>query len=389
MSKYNFFEEVDRKNTFSLKWDIKRGRPSEALPFWVADMDFKLPDEILSDMNEFVSKGVFGYSEPTTLYFDALEDWYKRRYSASIDRDLITLTPGVVFSLCTLIRILTNPRDSVIILSPVYYPFKESVVDNNRTIVESNLVFNGIRYEIDFIDFENKIIENDVKLFILCNPHNPVGRVWTINELEKLNEICKKHNVFIISDEIHQDFVFEENKFHTMLNICDKNFCVVSSASKSFNIPGLQLGYTIFNDIFLKQKFKKELDKIGYSQVSLLGLVASCSAYNKGETWLREVKDYIWDNVLFVIDYFKKNMPEVKVLRPEGTYLVWLDFNLVTKDYKKISDIILNKALVWLDDGYIFGSSGEGFERINVATRRDYLELALKRIVEAFKELKI
>lgn len=388
MSKYNFFEEVDRKNTFSLKWDIKRGRPSEALPFWVADMDFKLPDEILSDMNEFVSKGVFGYSEPTTLYFDALEDWYKRRYSASIDRDLITLTPGVVFSLCTLIRILTNPRDSVIILSPVYYPFKESVVDNNRTIVESNLVFNGIRYEIDFVDFENKIIENDVKLFILCNPHNPVGRVWTINELEKLNEICKKHNVFIISDEIHQDFVFEDNKFHTMLNICDKNFCVVSSASKSFNIPGLQLGYTIFNDIFLKQKFKKELDKIGYSQVSLLGLVASCSAYNKGEAWLKEVKDYIWDNVLFVIDYFKKNMPEVKVLRPEGTYLVWLDFNLVTKDYKKISDIILNKALVWLDDGYIFGSSGEGFERINVATRRDYLELALKRIVEAFKELK-
>ena len=389
MSKYNFFEEVDRKNTFSLKWDIKRGRPSEALPFWVADMDFKLPDEILRDMNEFVSKGVFGYSEPTTLYFDALEDWYKRRYSASIDRDLITLTPGVVFSLCTLIRILTNPRDSVIILSPVYYPFKESVVDNNRTIVESNLVFNGIRYEIDFIDFENKIIENDVKLFILCNPHNPVGRVWTINELEKLRDICKKYNVFIISDEIHQDFVFEENKFHTMLNICDKNFCVVSSASKSFNIPGLQLGYTIFNDIFLKQKFKKELDKIGYSQVSLLGLVASCSAYNKGERWLREVKDYIWDNVLFVIDYFKKNMPEVKVLRPEGTYLVWLDFNLVTKDYKKISDIILNKALVWLDDGYIFGSSGEGFERINVATRRDYLELALKRIVEAFKELKI
>ncbi len=389
MSKYNFFEEVDRKNTFSLKWDIKRGRPSEALPFWVADMDFKLPDEILRDMNEFVSKGVFGYSEPTTLYFDALEDWYKRRYSASIDRDLITLTPGVVFSLCTLIRILTNPTDSVIILSPVYYPFKESVVDNNRTIVESNLVFNGIRYEIDFIDFENKIIENDVKLFILCNPHNPVGRVWTINELEKLRDICKKHNVFIISDEIHQDFVFEENKFHTMLNICDKNFCVVSSASKSFNIPGLQLGYTIFNDIFLKQKFKKELDKIGYSQVSLLGLVASCSAYNKGERWLREVKDYIWDNVLFVIDYFKKNMPEVKVLRPEGTYLVWLDFNLVTKDYKKISDIILNKALVWLDDGYIFGSSGEGFERINVATRRDYLELALKRIVEAFKELKI
>lgn len=389
MSKYNFFEEVDRKNTFSLKWDIKRGRPSEALPFWVADMDFKLPDEILRDMNEFVSKGVFGYSEPTTLYFDALEDWYKRRYSASIDRDLITLTPGVVFSLCTLIRILTNPTDSVIILSPVYYPFKESVVDNNRTIVESNLVFNGIRYEIDFIDFENKIIENDVKLFILCNPHNPVGRVWTINELEKLRDICKKHNVFIISDEIHQDFVFEENKFHTMLNICDKNFCVVSSASKSFNIPGLQLGYTIFNDIFLKQKFKKELDKIGYSQVSLLGLVASCSAYNKGERWLREVKDYIWDNVLFVIDYFKKNMPEVKVLRPEGTYLVWLDFNLLTKDYKKISDIILNKALVWLDDGYIFGSSGEGFERINVATRRDYLELALKRIVEAFKELKI
>ncbi len=389
MSKYNFDEVIDRKNTFSLKWDIKRGRPEDALPFWVADMDFKLPNEILNDMSEFIRGGIFGYSEPTTKYFDALEAWYRRRYGAKIERDLVTLTPGVVFSLSTLIRILTNPSDSVLILSPVYYPFKESVVDNNRKIVESDLVFNGVKYEIDFSDFENKIIENDVKLFILCNPHNPVGRVWTLNELEKLNEICQKHNVFIISDEIHQDFVYEDNKFHTMLNICDKNFVVVSSASKSFNIPGLQLGYTIFDDRSLKQKFKKELDKIGYSQVSVLGLVASCSAYNNGEEWLSEVKDYIWGNILFVIDFFKKNMPKVKVLRPEGTYLVWLDFNDVTKDYKKISDIILNKALVWLDDGYIFGKSGEGFERINVATRRDYLKQALERIVEAFNQLKL
>ncbi len=387
MSKYDFSEIVDRKNTFSLKWDIKRGRPENALPFWVADMDFKLPDEILTPMKEFIDGGVFGYSEPTDKYFDALEGWYKRQYDAIIDRNLITLTPGVVFSLCTLIRILTKEDDSVIILSPVYYPFKESVVDNNRNIVESNLRFNGIRYEIDFLDFENKIVENNVKLFILCNPHNPVGRVWTKEELIRLNNICKKHNVFIISDEIHQDFVFELNKFTTMLNICDKNFVVVSSASKSFNIPGLQLGYTIFNDSLIKQKFKKELDRIGYSQVSVLGLVVSTAAYNKGLEWLEEVKKYIWDNVLFVIDYFKKNMPKVKVLRPEGTYLLWLDFNGVLDDYKKISDVILNKALVWLDDGYIFGKMGEGFERINVATRRDYLKLALDNIVNAFKDV--
>ena len=386
MGNYNFDLEINRYNTNSLKYDIKRGRPDNILPFWVADYDFKCPDFLIDKLIEKSKHGIFGYSEPLDSYFVSLKNWYKRRYDIDIDTSKIKLTNGVVFSICQLIKSVTNELDSIIINEPVYYPFKSSIIANNRKVISSDLIKINDKYYFDYNDFEKKIIDNNVKAYILCNPHNPVGRAWTEDELIKIFDICNKHNVFIISDEIHADFVYENNKFNSAHKFLKKNFAICSALTKTFNIPGLKISYAIIKDPLIRTKYYKELDKVGYSQQSIIGMVATKEAYNNGDLWLKELKDYIWDNILHIKEYLDKYLPKIKFIIPDGTYLIWLDFNRYNLSASELKELI-KKANLWLDDGIIFGRSGSGFERINVATTRYNIDIMLNSLFKVFKDL--
>ena len=279
-----------------------------------------------------------------------------------------------------MIRSVTKENDAILINEPVYYPFKSSIVANDRIPISSDLVNIDNRYYFDFDDFEEKIILNHVKAYILCNPHNPVGRAWSEEELLRIIDICKRHNVFIISDEIHGDFVYNV-KFNTVLKYLDKNFAVVSALSKTFNIPGLQISHTYIADSDIYIKFLNELDRVGYSQLSFFGLVASEVLFKEGD----ELKDYLWKNILFVKEYLEEKLPKLKLIIPEATYLVWIDFREYGYSVKELRNIIINKCNLWLDDGIIFGNSGSGFQRINIALPKHRLKIALDSLYEVFK----
>lgn len=386
MPNYNFDEFINRKNTYSLKWDfaVERGKKSGVLPFWVADMDFRLTNEILNPLIDKIKEGIFGYSDPKDDYYEALISWYLKHYKINIRKENIIINSSVVSSICSLIRIASKENDAILINEPVYYPFKLSILANKRKAISSDLIIEEGKYKIDFVDFENKIKNNNIKAYILCNPHNPVGRVWDKDELEKIVSICKKYNVFIISDEIHADFCYEK-EFISIANF-DTNYAIVSALTKTFNIPGFKIAHAIIPNEIIYDNFKNDLDKIGYSQQSIMGLVASKTAMLYGEEWLSELKDYLWNNILYVDNYLKTYLPKIKLIKPEGTYLIWLDFNEFNLTHKRLSDLI-EKANLWLDDGIIFGRSGKGYQRINIATPKVNIDLMLKSLYEVFKNL--
>lgn len=388
--KYDFDKIYDRKNTNSLKYDFakERKKPDDLIPLWVADMDFRAPDEVVSALKNKAEHGIFGYSEPKAEYFDALVHWFSSRHGWAADGRKFVLSCSVVFSICALIRALTNVGDSVIICQPVYYPFAEAVTDNDRRLIVSELKNENGLYTVDYEDFENKIRENRVKLFILCNPHNPVGRVWTEEELTKIGNICLKHGVFVISDEIHADFVYGANK-HTVFSAINKEFeknCAVCTApTKTFNLAGLHIANTYIYDDVIRRKYKKELDKQGYSQPNVMGLVACQAAYTYGAEWVDELKFYLSENLAFVREYVNTNLPQIKLVEPQGTYLIWLDFRGLGLTDGELARFVQNKAKLWTDDGYIFGAGGSGFERINIACPRSVLKKAFDNLKNAME----
>lgn len=361
------------------------------LPLWVADMDFQTSPEIIEALNKAVSHGIYGYSESKEEYFDAVYNWYNDNFNWHVKKEWLIKTPGVVFAIVLAINALTNEGDSVLIQNPVYYPFTEVIIDSNRKLVNNSLVRNGKKYEIDFEDFEKKIIENNVKLFILCSPHNPVGRVWKKWELEKIGDICLKHNVKIVSDEIHSDFVYPENKHIVFSSLDEKyqNITITCTAStKTFNLAGLQISNIFIPNLEIRKKVLKQLDRVGYSQVNLMGLVACEVAYKYGRQWLNELKEYLLDNLNFLRDYLETNIPQIKLIEPEGIYLIWLDCSALGLEDKELEKFIVEKAKLWLDSGYIFGKEGEGFQRINIACPRETLKKALEQLKEAVDEIK-
>lgn len=385
-----FDKEINRYNTNSLKYDFKKERrkPEDIMPMWVADMDFMCPKEILDDMHKRIDHGIFGYTKEDNEYFEAINSWYKRNFNVELKREWLIPTPGVVFALATSVKTLTDEDDYVLINNPVYYPFIDVVIDNKRKVISSDLVLKDNHYEIDFIDFENKIRDYHVKLFLLCSPHNPVGRVWTKNELDKIIEICKKYNVFIVSDEIHSDFVW--NSKHTcLLNYLDyqENIILCTSPSKTFNLSGLQVANIFIPNSKIKVKFQNELWNTGYSLINTFGLVACKSAYLKGQNWLDELRVYLKENIITVDNFLKERLPKIKLIYPEGTYLLWLDFNALGLTDDEIDDIMINKAKLWLDNGKIFGNTGKGFQRINIALPKDKLQEALNNLEKAFKDI--
>lgn len=386
---YDFDTVTDRKNTNAIKYDLakKRGKPEDAVSLWVADMDFPTAPCIQKAVAEKAAHGIWGYSRPDNRYYDALKKWYKERHNFEVQNEWVVNTPGVCFALATAVKAFTKEGESVLIQKPVYYPFFNIINSLQRKVVNSSLILKNNHYEIDFDDFERKIVQENVKMFILCSPHNPGGRVWTKQELQKISEICLAHNVLVVSDEIHSDITFGSN-VHTVYGSLSeqalKNSIICTAPSKSFNLAGLQFSNIFIADEKLKKAFSEELDKTGYDEPSVFGIVAATAAYSEGADWFDSVKSYIWENILFAKKYIEENAPQIKVLVPEGTYLLWVDFSKTGLSDSEINDRVLNKAKVWLDRGSMFGKEGEKFQRINCATPRIILEDALKRICSQF-----
>ena len=386
----NFDNVINRRNTDCLKFDFaeRRGMPKDVLPLWVADMDFQTSSYIQDALEERIKHGIFGYSETTKPYFEAVSGWMKTHHDWEIKENWIIKTPGIVFALAMAVKTFTNVGDNVLIQLPVYYPFSEVITDNGRNIVSNTLYLgDDNRYHIDYEDFEKKITENNIKLFLLCNPHNPVGRVWTKEELTKLGDICVKHGVTVVSDEIHQDFVFK-GKHQVFANI-KKDFADITvtctAPSKTFNIASLMVSNIIISNPELKKKFRQKVNAAGISQIGVMGLIACEAAYKNGGEWYEAMLSYVNDNIEFTKKYVEDNLKCVNMVEHEGTYLVWLDFRQTGLSVDELEDTIINKAGLWLDSGRIFGESGRGFQRINVACQRSILKEALDRINKAIQ----
>lgn len=381
----DFDRIIDRKNTRCLKYDfaVKRGMPEDVLPLWVADMDFETSSYIEDALTERVQEGIFGYSDVQTPYFEIIRDWMIRHHDWEPQEKWLIKTPGVVFALAMAVKAYTDPGDKVLLQQPVYYPFSEVIIDNGREVVSNDLVLTEDgTYKIDFADFEQKIIANGIKLFLLCSPHNPVGRVWTKEELEKIGDICVKHGVTVVSDEIHNDFIWEGT--HTVFAGIKKEFADISvtctSPSKTFNLASMLISNIFIPNQILRRKFRKEMDRAGISQLSVLGLVATEAAYAHGDEWYAAMKIYVRDNIAFARAYVEENLPGVRMIDTQGTYLIWLDFRQTGLTVEELDHKIIYEAGLWLDSGKIFGKTGEGFERINVACPRAVLQEALDRI---------
>ncbi len=386
---YDFDTIVPRKGTGCIKYDgaKENGLPEDILPLWVADMDFRTAPEILSRMKDSVSHGIFGYADPGDGYDKAVIRWYEERFDWRIEKEWLVRTPGVVFALSAAVRAFTKEGESVLIERPVYYPFSDVILSGNRKLVNSPLLYKNGHYEIDFEDFEEKITENAVRLFLLCSPHNPVGRVWKEWELKKMADICIKHDVIIISDEIHSDFVYPGNK-HTVLatlsaEVADRAV-ICTAPSKTFNLAGLQISNIVISNPVLRKKFVKAVHSIGYLECNIFGLVSCQAAYEEGGPWLDELKQYLWENYLYVKEYIETRMPRIKLLKPEGTYLLWMDFGALGLSTEELESFITKKAGLWLDGGTMFGEEGKGFQRLNMACPRATLKQAMERLEKAY-----
>ncbi len=381
----NFDEIVNRKGTDCLKYDfaVRRGMPEDVLPLWVADMDFKTTSYVEDAVIERTKHGIFGYTESKEEYFQSVAGWMRRYHNWEIRPEWLIKTPGVVFALAMAVKAFTEKGDSVLIQQPVYYPFSEVIRDNGRVVVSNDLYLGeDNRYHIDLADFEKKIVEHHVKLFLLCSPHNPTGRVFTKEELTAMGDLCVKHGVKIISDEIHNDFVFRGE--HTVFAAVKKEYeeisVICTSPSKTFNLASMLISNIFIPNRELRKRFQHEVDAAGISQLSALGLAATKAAYEQGDEWYGQMMSYVGENIRYVKEYVKENLPGVTVIDGEGTYLVWLDFRGTGLNPEELDHRIIYEAKLWLDSGKIFGHTGAGFQRINVAAPRAILTECLERI---------
>ena len=385
---YDFDTPVNRQGTDCLKFDRaeQRHRSPDLLSLWVADMDFPTPPEVVQALCERSKHGIFGYTEPGSAYFDALDDWCTRRYGFRQPADEVTVTPGVVFALAAAVHAFTGPGDAVVVQQPVYYPFTGVVKEGARTLANAPLAFDGSRYSIDFDAFERTVADTGAKLFLLCNPHNPVGRAWTADELGRLARICARHGVTIVSDEIHMDFARPGHEHVSLatLDACqDGRFVLCTSASKTFNLAGLQVANVLIPNADMRRAFRRAIDAAGYSQPNTLGLVATQAAYEHGGPWLSELKGYLEGNWSLLASTLEQRVPQLRLVNAESTYLAWIDCRDLGLDAARLERFIEDEAGLWLDCGHIFGTGGEGFIRINIATQRAYLARALDQLCAA------
>lgn len=393
MTNYDFDRVIDRTGTGCLKYDFHaaRGKAGDLLPLWVADMDFALPAEALDALKQRVDHGIFGYTQPLQPYYNAVLSWIEQHQLWKPQQDWLVTTPGVVFALACAVRAFTQPGDAVLIQQPVYYPFKNVVVDNGRTLVNAPLSYCDGTHSIDFAAFEETIVERAVKLFILCNPHNPASRVWTRDELSCIARICAEHNVIVVSDEIHADFIWGDRSFCSYGSLGEEagdQWIVCTAPSKSFNIAGLQISNIFIPNPELRRHFRSARGATGYDEPSTLGLAATQACYTLGQEWLAQACDYIYANICFMRDYLAEHAPQLHLVDCQGTYLAWVDCKALGLDAEGIRELVEDKARLWLDLGDMFGQDGAGFIRFNVACPRSVLERALRQLCDAVSEVR-
>ena len=394
MATYDFDAPVERRGTDSVKFDcaVRFGRPEDALPLWVADMDFPAPPAVLEALSARVRHGVFGYTIAGDGYRAAVTGWLRDRHAWDIRPEWIVAIPGVVYGLSTAVRAFTEPGDAVVIQPPVYYPFGEVIRDNGRVVAQAHLVYGEDgRYTIDFEALEQAFEETGAKLFLLCSPHNPVGRVWREDELRRLGEICLAHDVIVASDEIHMDFVRPGHThipFASLSHELAERTVAFTSASKTFNLAGLQAANAIIANDALRERFARAVRVSACNEPNVLGLVANEAAYRHGAEWLDELRKYLEGNWSFLRDFLRQRIPALTLVEAEGTYLAWIDCRKLGLDDHALKRFMLDEAKLWLDQGDMFGPEGGGFVRINIATQRATLERALVQLEHAVASLR-
>lgn len=388
MTKYNFHHYIDRQNTDSMKWGMTKNLfgSEDVLPMWVADMDFEAPPEVIEALRKRMNHGIFGYSYVPSSAGEAMRDWLIKRHGWNTDLSWILYSPGVVPAIGMAIQALTKPGDKVLIQSPVYTPFFNMIKNNNRVVVNSPLEIKDNKFHINISDFEDKL-KQGVKLFLLCNPHNPGGRVWTEEELRKMAELCLKFNVVIVSDEIHSDLIFKPNK-HIPLASMDNRFAgqtiTFMAPSKTFNLAGLQASAVIIPDERLRRAFQAVQIRLGITSINPFGAIGLETAYRYGEEWLEELLQYLYENVLICKEFIEKEIPGISVMMPDATYLIWLDCRKLGLSDKEIWNALTKKGKLGLEPGPKYGPGGEGFLRMNIGCSRNVLFEGLKRLKKAF-----
>lgn len=394
--KYNFDEIIDRTGTSATKMEsLPKGCPDDALPLWVADMDFACAEPILKALHERIDKKIFGYTMyDTDECLGAVLNWYKKRYGWEEQKENLFFCGGIVSAYAVLLNLLTKEGEGVVIQRPIYYPFTMKANSNGRQIVDSPLIYADGNYTIDFDDLDKKMAEPNNKVLVFCSPHNPAGRVWTEEEIRKVVDICKKYDKWIICDEIHCDLLRCGMTFHPILKVAPDyadRIAVCTAPSKTFNLAGMKTSNIVIHNKELQAAWKELIGgKLSMNGAGTLGLTAMIAAYNEGEEWLEQLKEYLDGNFAYIDAFLKEHLPKAHMVPSEGTYLAWIDFNgYVDGDAEKLEEIMQKKARVALDEGYIFGDAGRGFERINIATPRSVVEDCMDRILEAFKEEKL
>ncbi len=383
---YDFDEVIPRRKSYCAKWDEV---DEKLLPMWVADMDFKSPPEIIAALEARVGHGIFGYSGGYDSWYTALIDWMRKRYAWEPRQEWITTSPGVVPALDMLVRALTHPGDQVIVQPPVYHPFFSVVRNNGCQLMENPLYYDGMKYRMDLKSLKRNL-NSRVKLLLLCSPHNPVGRVWTREELQAVGDLCLERNIIVVSDEIHSDLILPGNKHTVFASISpefEQNCVICNSPSKTFNMAGIQASNIIIPNGKIRTAYKHVLKTSELDLPNVFAVTAVEAAYTQGGDWLRELLLYIQGNYKYLHDFIREKLPQIKVIEPEGTYLVWLDFSSLGMDNPQLDTFIREQAGLRLSPGHIFGETGSGFQRLNIACSRSILTQALLQLEKAFGTL--
>lgn len=384
--KYDFDEIIPRRHTNSYKWD--GATDSDVLPLWVADMDFRTAPAITEALKQRVEHGIFGYTRVPDEYYEAVTAWFKRRHGWDIRREWMIYTSGVVPAISAIIKALTGPGDKVLVQTPVYNCFFSSIRNNGCEVASSPLVYEDRTYRMDLEDLERKASDENTKVMLLCNPHNPAGRVWTREELTAVGEICIRHGVTVVSDEIHCELVYSGHRHIPFASISDdflRHSVTCVSPSKAFNIAGLQIANIIAPDETMRRRIDKAININEVCDVNPFGVIATMAAYNEGEEWLGQLLDYLWQNYLFLVEFCRTQLPDFPVARLEGTYLAWMDCRALGIGSEELEQLLVGEAKLWLNAGTMYGAEGEGFMRWNLACPRSVLEQALARF-KAFVE---
>ena len=384
----NFEQPINRLGSNSVKWDaiLKSYNEENLLPLWIADMDFKAPAGVLQAYQKLLEHGILGYADtPDTLY-TAISNWEQEHFKLAVRKEEILFFSGVLAGITTAIQAFTKPNDVILIHDPVYPPFANIITTNRRQLVRSQLVEENGHFVMDLADMEEKFKQHQVKVMILCNPHNPGGRVWTKKELYQLGELCQKYQVLVLSDEIHQDLVFPPNKMTSFFNAGDdfSDFSLqFTSMTKTFNLAGIKNSVVFVKNEKLRSQLIRKQEENFQQEINTFGLVGMEAAYETGEEWLAELLPYIQSNITYTMNFFREQLPKVKIMEPEGTYLLWLDYSEYDLSDKELEERFVHKGKVVLNTGVSYGPSGKQHMRLNVACPRVVLEEGLNRIVRA------